>query len=522
MATGFVIRKNEYYDSVFLMRIAKSLADEPGVQQSAVVMATVANKSLLKDLGFSGAELDQASPNDLVVALAAAEPGVIETLLADLEGRLRSTAVTSNPANFTSIEAAVTAHPETNLAVISVPGEHAARETRKALEQGKHVFLFSNNVPLDQETVLKQLARNLGLLVMGPDCGTSILQGIGLGFANVVRRGPVGVVGASGTGLQEFTCQVHQAGSGISHAIGAGTHDLYDAVGGITTLMGLEALERDPGTQVIAIVSKPAQPATLSRLIEWIRRCQKPVIGCFLGLEQAVEGGGPNLKQAWTIDEAVQLALAAVKHTPTTPPPAAGQLDELAAKLVAGWLPHQRYLRGLFAGGTFCYQSQQVLRGEGITAYSNSPLDIRYRLEKPEDSLEHTLIDMGDDHFTQGKPHPMIDAGQRRSRLLAEAADPEVAVVLLDFILGYIASPNPAGDLAEAIHKAKEKARVNGGSLSVIASVCGTDQDPQDLERQKAILGQAGALVFPSNAQAARFCARLIRAAQGAYHGSRS
>lgn len=520
MPSGFVIRKNEYYDSVFLMRIAKTLNDEPGVQQSAAVMATDANKALLVDLGISGAELQQAGPNDLVVAVLSEEPKLIDQLLRGLDQRLQGISGSAKPSRFPTTEAAAGSNLSSNLVIISVPGEYAAREARKALELGKHVFLFSSNVPLDQEVELKQMAQTRGLLVMGPDCGTSILQGIGIGFANVVRRGPVGVVGAAGTGLQEFTSLVHRAGSGISHAIGTGTHDLSDAVDGITTRMGFDSLEGDPATRVIALVSKPAQPRTMEYLMEHIRRSRKPVVGCFLGLERDLTGGGPNFTQASTIDEAVRLALSKLNNGAVFSLPDADLPDSRIEGEISGWLPQQRYIRGLFAGGTFCYQSQQVLREAGIPVYSNSPLDRRYRLERPESSLEHSMIDMGDDVFTLGKPHPMIDAGQRRNRILAEAADPEVAVLLLDFILGYIASPDPAGDLAEAIDQAKRMVSLRGGSLSVVASVCGTDQDPQQYDLQKAILEQAGALVFPSNAQAAQFCAKLIQASQGAYHGA--
>jgi succinyl-CoA synthetase alpha subunit len=517
MASGFVVRKNEYYDSVFLMRIAKTLNDEPGVQQSAVVMATDANKQLLAEIGIRGSGLDQAGPNDLVMAVLSAEQAVVERLLSTVDQRLASVGGQAKPSSYHTLEEAATANPEANLVVISVPGEYAARETRKALEAGKHVFLFSNNVPLDQEIEVKQLALAKGRLVMGPDCGTSLINGTGIGFANAVRRGPVGVVGPSGTGLQEFTSLVHQAGSGISHAIGTGTRDLSDAVGGITTLMAFDALEADPATRVIAIISKPVQAGTLQRLLERISRCRKPVVGCFLGLEQPLAGGGPSFSQAFSIDAAVQLALAQVGCEQ-----ASREVDfqPWIEQETSRWLPSQRYLRGLFAGGTFCYQSQQVLREAGIPVYSNSPLDKRYHLERPDRSLEHSLVDMGDDLFTQGKPHPMIDATQRRQRILTEAGDPELAILLLDFILGYIASPDPVGDLIEAVRTAKAAAAQRGGNLTVAASICGTDLDPQGFDRQKQLLKEAGVLVFPSNAQAARFCAKLLQAMPGGSHAA--
>ncbi len=345
MASGFVIRKNEYYDSVFLMRIARILNDEPGVLQSAVLMATEANKQLLADIQVSGEAIDQASPNDLIAAVISQDTGVVERVLGSLETRLKSIAAPARANRFRSLADAAAAHPQANLAVITVPGDYAGREARLALEHGQHVFCFSNNVPLVEEIQLKQLAREKGLLVMGPDCGTSILNGVGVGFANVVRRGAVGAVGPSGTGLQEFTSLVDQAGAGISHAIGTGSRDLTDAVGGITTLMGLEALEADPATRVIAIISKPAGPETLASVCsDWIRTSSKPVVACFLGLDKALPTIGEHFFQASTIDEAVHLALACLGQAP----PPAGDEDVrwqgLIAAEAAQWSPQQRYL----------------------------------------------------------------------------------------------------------------------------------------------------------------------------------
>lgn len=520
MASGFVIRKSQYYDSVFLMRIASTLNDVPGVSQSAAVMATDANKELLAEIGISGGALIGANPNDLVVAVIAQDPAVVETVLATIDERLLNGSSTIKSTRFRSIDEASVSNPDSNLVVISVPGTYAAREARKALEQGKHVFIFSDNVPVEQEAEIKQLAREQGRLVMGPDCGTSLIGGVGIGFANQVRRGSIGAVGASGTGLQEFTSLVHQAGAGISHAIGTGSHDLSDAVGGITTLIGLDALEADPATRVIAIVSKPAGSGTLQRLFDRVRICSKPVVGCFLGLERQLQDLGPHFHQALTIDEAVEFAvtLSMIESgkgvTERRERPQSTIQEE-----ISGWREKQRYLRGLFAGGTFCYQTQQVLRDAGLAVYSNAPLDKRFKLENPEISLEHSMVDLGEDYFTQGTPHPMIDATQRRKRILKEAEDPEVGVLLLDFILGHIASPDPVGDLIEAIQTAKGMAVRRGGRLTVVASICGTDQDPQGLGRQKRLLDQAGVLVFPSNYQAARFCSDLLLELPGGKHG---
>jgi FdrA protein len=510
MAAGYLIRKNQYYDSVFLMRVAKTLSEEAGVQECALLMATDANKERLVEIGFNSLEVMGATPNDLVIGIRAEDASLIDRLLGEMEVRLTSRPGSEKSTSYRTIEDATAAYPQSNLVVISVPGSYAAREARKALEQGKHVFLFSDNVPIDQEVELKQLAKDRRRLVMGPDCGTSLIGGIGIGFANRVRRGPVGAVGASGTGLQEFTSLIHQAGSGISNAIGTGSHDLSDAVGGVTTHMGLDILEADPSTRVIAVISKPSGTKTLATLQERIRNCQKPVIGCFLGLDQPLDCG-PNFYQVSTIDLAVKQALQCIGAST-----AAGFLNQAPIDLhklereVQSWLPQQRYLRGLFAGGTFCYQAQQVLKTAGIPVYSNSPLDPRYHLENPEESLEHSILDLGDDYFTQGRPHPMIDSRERYSRIQQEADDPEVAILLLDFVLGEISSLDPVGDLIGALRQAKEKAARRGGYLTVVASICGTDQDLQDLGKQKLSLQEAGVFLLPSSAQAAGVCRDLL------------
>lgn len=513
MASGYIIRKSQYYDSVFLMRIAQTINAEIGVVQSAVVMATDANKELLSEIGVHGVEIDAATPNDLIVVVIAESDQLVNDLLSNMDDRLQASASTQKLTRFRSIEEAAAAKPESSIVVISVPGAYAAREAHKALEQGKHVFLFSDNVPIDQEVELKQFASEKKRLLMGPDCGTSLIAGVGLGFANRVRRGPIGVVGASGTGIQEFTSLVHQAGSGISHAIGTGSHDLSDAVCGITTLMGIDALEADSSTQVIVVVSKPAGQKTLHLIANRINLCAKPVIGCFLGLEYKLDSMKAEFHQANTIDEAVLLSLKLVQSIEQKFLTTKEDLEKLAIQELSRWRPEQRYLRGLFAGGTFCYQAQQVLREAEILTYSNAPLDKRYKLENPENSLEHSIIDLGDDHFTNGKPHPMIDATQRRKRILAEGTDPEVSILLLDFVLGSISSKDPVGELTDAIREAKAFAERRGGCLTVVASICGTDQDEQNFAHQRAMLEDAGVLVFESNYQASSFCAVLLEIA---------
>jgi succinyl-CoA synthetase alpha subunit len=512
MASGFVIRKNQYYDSVFLMSVNRRISEVAGVQQTAVLMGSPANKQLLGDIRIQDKQIEAAQPNDLIVAVIAESPAIVENVLGRLDEWLEGIQLNAPALSVRTFEEGLSQKPNANLAVISVPGEYAAREAKKALDAGLNVFLFSDNVSIADELDLKHFAAKQGLLVMGPDCGTSLIGGVGIGFANVVRKGTIGVIGVAGTGLQEFTSQVHNAGSGISHAIGTGSHDLSEKIAGLTTLAALAALEADQQTRVIAIISKPPATSILAALLEQISTCKKPVVGCFLGVDMALLTGKPNLQPAHTIDDAVRIAIACSTSQKVLPAEDLSP-DDLAAiqEEKKGWSSEQKYLRGILAGGTFCYQSQQILREAGISVHSNSPLDKKYLLSHPDQSHEHTIVDMGDDLYMIGKPHPMIDGTMRKRRILAECRDPQVALLYLDFILGYNASMDPVGELVDAIREAKRIAGQRGGALTVVASVCGTEGDPQDLNLQIKMLQEAGVLVFRSNALASVACCELLR-----------
>jgi FdrA protein len=519
MVTGYVIRENEYHDSVFLMRVAKGLSQEKGVRQAAALMGTEANKRLLAGMGVSGEKIDAATSLDLIVGVQAEDGQALDAALEKIDRWLHSGLVPPRASILRTLEEAHSRFPHSNLAVISVPGEYAAPEARQALERGLNVFLFSDHVPVDQERSLKEFARDEGLIVMGPDCGTAIIAGVGIGFANAVRRGPVGVIGASGTGIQEFTTLVHHAGTGISHAIGTGSRDLSDAIGGISTLSALNALESDSQTKVIAVLSKPPGEKALSELLPRMSLSPKPVVACFLGLKKNLFPEIGSWRTAQTIEETAALAVRRVSGRPLplldidSP-----DFQALLRKERAAMKAVQRHIRGLFAGGTFCYQAQQVLQEEGIGVHSNAPLEGNWVLADPFRSRENTLVDMGGDEFTTGRPHPMIDSRLRRERILEEAKDPRTAVLLLDFVLGYNVSPDPAGDLLPAIREAKAEAGHRGRYLSVVASVCGTEGDPQNLPGQMKALEEAGVIVFRSGARAARFSARLVKFLPEAFH----
>jgi FdrA protein len=402
--------------------------------------------------------------------------------------------------------------------VISVAGRYAAREARTALERGLHVLLFSDNVPLEDEIALKRLATDHGLLCMGPDAGTAIINGVALGFANVVPRGCVGLVSASGTGLQGITCGIARAGAGVSQAIGVGGRDLSEPVGGMMMLAGLRALQEDPETGVIVLISKPPAAPVAERVLARVRESAKPAVVCFLGSEPApIEATGAiaatDLTQAAVAATAVakgedpKAALAALGA-------AATDLIPLAAAEQARLAPGQHALRGLFAGGTFCYEAQLILKVLPEPVRSNAPLVKENRLAQANVSVGHVCMDLGEDEFTQGRLHPMIDPSLRNRRIVQEARDPATAVILLDVVLGYGAHPDPAGAAVSAIRQAQHTAGEAGRHIAFITSVCGTEADPQSLSRQEATLREAGVIVLPpaDNASAARLAGLITQA----------
>jgi len=519
MITEFLIRKNEYHDSSFLMRVAKRISGQRGILQAAALMGTEKNKTLLEKIGFHGAAVAAVTPNDLILAIQADNRENLATVLENVDQWLHPESDTSETSTVRTLDEALARQPNSNLAVISVPGEYARREAMKALDRGLNVFLFSDNVPIESERSLKEYARECGLIVMGPDCGTALIRGVGIGFANVIRRGPIGVIGASGTGLQEFTTLVHHAGSGISHAIGIGSRDLSDAIGGLSLFSAMDALAADSETQVVAILSKPPGRQTLEKLLPHMARYPKPVVGLFLGLKR-LPGENLPFRIARTLDDAAAIAVqVATGHPPARSTGIPFDIETHLHQEQEGKTKDQRYIRGLFAGGTFSYQAQQIFQDAGIFVYSNNPIEGNRALSDPFRSVEHTIVDMGADEFTAGRPHPMIDSRFRCERIMAEAQDPQVAVLLLDVILGYNASADPAGELTASIMKARRDSEQRGTHLTVIVSVCGTEEDPQHLTRQIDRLREAGATVFLSASEAAFFSARLAARIKENSHG---
>lgn len=496
MIERIVLLRDTYRDSVALMRISKEVAERGEVLDAAVVMGTPLNLGLVGDLGF---ELpDPVGPNDLLVAVRAESGKDADAAVAAVEALLAERAPPGAGPGATapaprSVAAAARHDPELSLAFISVPGAHAAYEVASALERGLNVFCFSDGVSLVEEATLKRFAADRELLLMGPDCGTAIVDGVALGFANAVRRGPVGVVGASGSGMQEVTCLLELSGVGISHAIGVGGRDLSPEVGGIMTLRALEALATDPATGLIVVVSKPPDPAVADRVVEAAVRTSRPAVLCFLGTNEPPAGLPRDVEVTGSLEAAAGIAAEWAGRELVLP------ADPDPETVAPG------DIRGLFTGGSLCDEAMAMVSRRVGRVASNIPLRPDWALQDMGRSEGHTFIDFGDDRLTEGRPHPMIDPTLRNRRFLQEAADETVGVVVLDVVLGFGAHPDPASELAPLVEGALDR---RGATLSVVVDLCGTPGDPQDAEAQVARLGQAGALVTRSAAQTARTALR--------------
>jgi FdrA protein len=519
LAVKSIIFQSRYVDSVRLMSVAKELSHLPGVKDAVVVMGTQANKGILKQSGLLTHEAELAGANDLVISLNGTEEA-FDKALAEVEELLSGRSSPQREAagsNYLprTISAAQRSNPLANMVVVSVSGRYAAAEAWKALHSGLNVLLFSDNVSLDDEIALKTFATQEGLLLMGPGAGTALINGIGLGFSNQVPRGPVGIVSAAGTGLQETSTLLARLGCGVSQGLGTGGRDLSEPVGGLMMLSGIKALQQDPDTKVILLVSKPPADVIAKKMIMAVGESAKPVVICFLGSEKQVEAAHSHLHWAATLQEAAYFAareagIGLAEWRKILADEEQQQVQQ-AAELVSKFNPGQRYLRGLYSGGTLCYEAQVIWRNQFHSEiYSNAPLDPLHRLADVSTSRENTVLDLGEEEFTLGRLHPMIDNELRIRRMQQEAADPQTAVIILDVVLGFGAHPNPAAELGAAIRQVKDNAKKEGRELAVIASVTGTPGDPQGYSAQTARLKAAGAIICDCNASAARLVGRIL------------
>ena len=483
--TKWDVRRGAYYDSVVLMQLQRGLIALPGVLDAGVVMATPANRDLLAANNLLPESIT-ASPDDLLIVIKAENDASASEAIEKVDSLLaKKRSSVSQDFRPRSLSAAVKQLPDANWVLISVPGRYAAGVARDALDLGKHVFLYSDNVSLEDEISLKKAAREKGLLVMGPDCGTAIINGIGLGFANRVRRGPIGVVGASGTGTQAVTTHIHNLGGGISHAIGTGGRDLKSEVGAITAHQALDLLGRDPETKVIVLISKPPSPEVATQLISAAQGTGKPVVIYFIGYPAPGRKIG-NLHFAVSLSEAAEIAV--------------NSNWELVSSAELPITNH--YLRGLFSGGTLAYETLLGLQASLSPIFSNAPITNYQLLKDPLRSERHTIIDLGDEFFMVGRLHPMIDNDLRIRRMKQEAADEQVGMILFDVVLGEGSHMNPAGELIPAIKEIQEG---RGRELEFVSIVIGTDDDPQNVGSQIDQLKDAGVTVFRTATEAVEY-----------------
>lgn len=492
------IRAGAYFDSVVLMQLQRALADLPGVLDAGVVMATPANCELLE---ASGLPADRnAGSDDLLIVVKAENASAAEDAIGQVDAllarRRSGTVQTFRPR---SLDAAVKQMPEAEWVLISVPGRYAASVARESLRLGKHVFLFSDNVSLADEIALKKDAQERGLLVMGPDCGTAIINGIGLGFANRVRLGAIGIVGASGTGMQAISSAIHNLGAGVSQAIGTGGRDLKKEIAAVTTRQGLGLLADDQATKVIVLVSKPPEEEVAAELLTLAAGCGKPVVIDFIGFTPPARRLGA-LHFAANLTDAASLAVALLE-------------EEASSETDAGPPGEARkggFLRGLFSGGTLAYEAMLGLQAFLTPLYSNVPISAEQRLSDPFQSQGNTILDLGEDEFTQGRLHPMMDNDLRLRRLAQEVADEDVSLIMFDVVLGEGAHPDPASELGPAIEQALEQARGAGRTLDFVIIVVGSEDDAQDLDGQVERLARAGALVVQDTVAAVEFARQRL------------
>jgi FdrA protein len=496
------VRAGAYYDSVVLMQLQRGLLGLPGVADAGVVMATPANRDLLAANNLLP-ESVTANPDDLLIVVKANDDASATNAISQVDDLLarRKSSTASQDFRPRSLSAAVKQLPEANWVLVSVPGRYAAGVAREALELGKHVFLYSDNVSLEDEIALKKSAREKGLLVMGPDCGTAIINGVGLGFANRVRRGNIGVVGASGTGTQAVTAHIHNLGAGISHAIGTGGRDLKSEVGAITAHQALDALARDDETKVILLISKPPSSDVATQLISAALYTSKPVVIYFIGYPPPARKIG-NLHFAISLSEAAEMAVRGLEDL---------RIEDSRPETRDSKFPvSSLYVRGLFSGGTLAYETMIGLQASLSPLYSNSPISDSQILSDPLHSHKHTIIDLGDEFFMVGRLHPMIDNDLRIRRMKQEAADSEVGMILFDVVLGEGSHLDPAGELAPVIKEIRDQRL----EIEFVAIVIGTDDDPQNLQSQISQLEEAGVKVFRTATEAVEYVSLRFSARQ--------
>ncbi|HJA70560.1 MAG TPA: acyl-CoA synthetase FdrA [Candidatus Lachnoclostridium stercoravium] len=494
-----VVRKNSYQDSINLMLLTNRINTLEGVARSQIMMGTDANKDIFKNSGLYSDEVEKAAPSDMVIVVEADDEKIVDKVLEETKVFLNDLSVKKKGNDIKTAknwDEAVDMLPDANVALFSIPGEYAAPDLEEALDRGLHVFSFTDNVSLEDEIRLKKKAHEKGLLFMGPDCGTGIISSIPVAFTNVVKPGNIGIVGASGTGIQEVTTIIDRLGGGVIHAIGTGGRDLNEKVGAITVKDAIAALDKHDPTDIIVVISKPPAKEVRDEVVQLLQNVSKPVVAIFLGEKPDHHEG--NVYLAHTLEETAQIAVdlangREVKKNYCTP--AVSPIDHV--------LSSEKTVKGLYSGGTLAAEAGMMI---------SEALDLGGLIKEEGYILKtngYEVIDLGDDIYTQGKPHPMIDPEVRIRKIREYAADKDTGVILLDCVLGYGCHPDMAGCLAPVIRESMDKAKAEGRELYFVASVCGTDKDPQDYRQSVETLKASGAFVEESNAKAIRLALKL-------------
>lgn len=506
-----IVLSDTYRDSVYLMKLSSEAKIESAANQISAMMGTTRNKELFMESGLSTPEVEAAKPNDLVIVVEATADKIelaVETInrLLTQEIKQKKIAYSNSSNSFrkpcATMEDALAKDPDLNLALISVSGDYARYEAAKALEMGMDVMLYSDNISLEDEITLKTFASSKGLLVMGPDCGTAILKGVPLAFANRVNRGTVGIVGASGTGLQELFCLLDRCNVGISNAYGTGGRDMKDSVGGITAASALDRLGADPNTKIIALIGKPPGDKVRVKLAEKLKSIGKPAFVHYLGAENYEIELAANIKVA---DDFTALALMIANEIA-----ACADLTESDIKIKSPTNSEKGLLRGLFCGGTLCQEAAELamnyLDGD---KFSNMHVHGYAKIAASEKSRGHVFWDLGDDVFTVGRPHPMMAPELRMEHFVQELCDPLVAVILLDVVIGFGSHPDTVAEIIKTIAKADSLSNGASRAKCIVASVCGTERDNPRRKDQVLKLQEAGVVVLSSNARAAIWAAKV-------------
>ncbi|MBP7654797.1 acyl-CoA synthetase FdrA [Candidatus Dependentiae bacterium] len=510
MIKNYII-KNRYFDSVMLMSIANSASKCEGIKNLAAMMATDNNKEVLRNTKMIDKTGEKAEPNDLLVCINAEAESFCEPALKKFKELLDNKSSAENKSDkieLTSIADGIKEYADSNLVLFSIPGPFVKREAKTALSAGKNVMIFSDNVTIDEELELKQIAKQNGLIVMGPDCGTSIINGKGIAFANSMPIGKIGIIGASGTGIQQVSCILANKGYGVKHAIGLGGRDLSKQIGGISMLTAIDAMEKDIDIEIVILISKPPFPEVEKKIFDRLKNYKKKIVVNFLKGDET-ECKKRRIPFASTLENAANLAISILENKPFEPKEFDAEKKEIdqLLKSIRNKTGSSKYVRGLYSGGTLCDEALFIMAQYGLEVFSNIPLTPELKLKNAYESYKNTLVDLGDDEFTKGRPHPMIDYTLRCQRIVEESSKKDTGIILFDIVTGYGSHINPVEPLSEAITKSLK----NNKNLVFIASICGTSYDIQNINEIKKQLEKLGVIFMPTNAQAAKLTVLALK-----------